>query len=63
MSRTEDCITPELIFTTAGWVPSAQAWYWSKDWQAGEKRVDEYIRNGEVEAFDSMDEFLRTLDD
>ena len=38
-----------------------QLWFWSDEWQAGERNVDKYIREGNVQEFDSMDEFLRTL--
>ena len=40
-----------------------QSWYWTDEWQAGERRVDEYIRNGDYDTFDTMEEFLRTLRD
>ena len=32
-------------------------------WEQAEKEVDEHIRKGEVESFDTMDEFLSSLDD
>jgi hypothetical protein len=40
-----------------------QAWFWTEEWQQGEKEVEEHIHRGEVETFDSMDEFLASLDD
>jgi hypothetical protein len=40
-----------------------QAWFWTEEWQASERRVDEYLRKGEFEEFDSMGDFLSTLDD
>jgi hypothetical protein len=48
----------------AGLRPSTiggQAWFWTEAWQAGEKRVDELLERGEIEAFDDMDEFLASL--
>ena len=39
-----------------------QAWFWTESWQRGERRVDDYIMRGEFEEFDTMDEFLRSLD-
>ncbi len=42
-------------------INSNQRWFWSDSWQAGEKRVDEYIKKGEIEEFDSMEDFLSTL--
>jgi len=38
-----------------------QFWFWSDEWQAGERRVDEYIHERNVQGFDTMEEFLRTL--
>jgi len=38
-----------------------QIWFWSKEWQAGEKKVDQFIERGEIEKFDSMEEFLSSL--
>jgi hypothetical protein len=38
-----------------------QLWFWSEEWQKGENKVDEYIREGNVQTFDTEEEFLRTL--
>jgi len=38
-----------------------QAWFWTPEWQAGELRVDEYIREGNYETYDTMEDFLNTL--
>ncbi len=43
-------------------IDSDQSWFWTKEWQEGESRVDGYIRQGEVETFDSMDDLLAALD-
>ncbi len=40
---------------------SEQAWFWTKEWQAGERKVDEYIRSGNFEEFDTIEDFLDTL--
>lgn len=39
-----------------------QLWFWSKEWQDGEAQVDKYIAKGEVQSFDTMEEFLNTLE-
>lgn len=44
-------------------VDPEQLWFWTEDWQAGERQVDEYIQEGNTQIFDSMEEFLRTLRD
>ncbi len=38
-----------------------QLWFWTEEWQAGEQQVNDYINEGNVQSFDSMEEFLRTL--
>jgi len=42
-------------------IDSSQRWFWSDEWQAGEKRVDKYIEEGNIEKFSSMEDFLSTL--
>jgi antitoxin PrlF len=44
-------------------VSTNQDWFWTEEWQAGERKVDEYIKLGKYQEFDSMEEFLRTLGD
>lgn len=44
-------------------IPYDQAWFWTPDWQAGERRVEEYIREGNIQSFGTMEEFLSSLDD
>lgn len=44
-------------------ISTNQEWFWTEEWQAGERRVDEYIKVGDYEEFDTMEEFLRTLRD
>ena len=38
-----------------------QAWFWTDEWQAGEREVDEHIRKGEVLTFNTIEEFLLSL--
>lgn len=40
---------------------SDHSWFWTKEWQSGENKVEEYIREGNVQTFDTPEEFLRTL--
>ena len=37
-------------------VDSSQLWFWTREWQAGERKVDEHYRKGEFEEFESLDE-------
>jgi antitoxin MazE len=43
-------------------IPADQAWYWTEDWQAGEREVDEQIARGETTTFDSAEEMFETLE-
>ena len=43
-------------------VPAGQAWFWSERWQQLEREVDEHVDRGEVERFDSSEDFLKALD-
>lgn len=38
-----------------------QRWFWTPEWQAGERMVEEDLRLGRYEDFDSMDDFLQSL--
>lgn len=52
-----------LVFFNGNWldVDSDQAWFWTEEWQAGERKVDEHIREGNVETFDTIEDFLNSL--
>ena len=39
-----------------------QAWFWTPEWQEGERNVDEHVRNDEVTVFDSGEGFVDFLD-
>ena len=38
-----------------------QLWFWTERWQAGERQVDAYIQAGQVDEFDTIEDFLGTL--
>ncbi len=40
-----------------------QHWFWTDEWQEKEWEVDEHIRKGEIQTFDTIEEFLESLDD
>jgi hypothetical protein len=44
------------------WVLNSQLWFWTDEWQAGEREVDEDIKAGRVESFDTIDEFMSSLE-
>lgn len=37
-----------------------QAWFWTKEWQEGERKVDEYLLRGQYQDFDDVDKFFDT---
>lgn len=42
-------------------IPEDQAWFWTEEWQAGEREVDEALKNGEYKDFDSIEALLTEL--
>lgn len=40
-----------------------QSWYWTPEWQAMEAKADRDWLEGRYEVFDSVEEFLRSLDE
>lgn len=40
-----------------------QWWFWADEWQTLEDEVDEDLRNGQYEDFDTMEDFLDSLDE
>ena len=44
-------------------VDAAQAWFWSPEWQEGERAASADIRAGRVATAESSEAFLASLDD
>jgi hypothetical protein len=42
-------------------VPEDQAWFWTKEWQAMEREVDEALAKGDYVEFQNIDEAIRYL--
>lgn len=42
-------------------IPTDQAWFWSADWQAGERQASRELAAGEGTVFDDPDAFLDSL--
>ena len=38
-------------------VPAEEAWFWSEDWQASEKAVDDHVQAGDTTKFESATAF------
>lgn len=44
-------------------IPADQAWFWSPEWQAGEREADEEIAGGDLSpVFDSAEDMFADLD-
>lgn len=39
-----------------------QAWYWTEEWQAGEREASADIAAGRVSSYDSIEEFLEEME-
>ena len=44
-----------LIMRPKTLIDDDQAWFWTKEWQKGEKEAEKSIRKGEVIKFDSVE--------
>lgn len=43
-------------------IDATQAWFWTPEWQKGEREASADITKGRVEVFESGDDFLESLD-
>src|SRR5437762_3399985 len=42
-------------------IDATQAWYWTPEWQAGEREVEDDLAAGRIETFYSAEEFVAAL--
>ena len=52
----------KVILVPMKLVPAEQAWFWTKEWQEGEKEVEEDKAAGKVKSFDNVEDLLEDLD-
>ena len=50
-----------LVLIPASVTPDDQAWFWTPEWQAGEREADADLAAGRFETFDSGEKFLEAL--
>jgi antitoxin MazE len=43
-------------------IDKSQSYFWTKQWQEGEKEADQDIKAGRVKTFDSVEELIKDLD-
>jgi len=52
----------EVILKPKMLVDKDQAWFWTKEWQEGEREADEDIKKGRVKKFKKMEDLIEDLD-
>ena len=43
-------------------IKPGQEWFWTEEWQAAERAVEADLETGRFETFDTMEEFLASLE-
>ncbi len=56
-------LTPEGILFKPKDIDPEQWWFWTPEWQAGEREADEEIKTGRGRVFYSDEEFLASLEE
>ena len=52
----------KIILEPKKLIPADQQWFWTEEWQAGEREAQAEIEAGKVKHFDSMEKFLEDLE-
>ncbi|MDR1808337.1 MAG: hypothetical protein LBR33_10570 [Propionibacteriaceae bacterium] len=60
---TVDEANEQMVLAPHVAIPADQAWYWTPEWQAGEREVDADIANGRVTTYLTDEEFLASFKD
>lgn len=50
-----------VVLTGLKSIPADQAWFWSEEWQRGEREASRQADEGEGTVYDSAEEFLDSL--
>ena len=50
-----------IFITPIETIDRAQAWFWTNEWQAGEKGVDQESHRGKRKSFKDVDKFIADL--
>ena len=57
-------VTPEgILMRPKKVIDATQAWFWTPDWQAGERAASADIAEGRVETFETDHDFLASIDE
>ncbi len=49
------------VAAKAGLIDPDQRWWWTEEWQAGEREAERDIAEGRTETFDSIEAFINSL--
>jgi bifunctional DNA-binding transcriptional regulator/antitoxin component of YhaV-PrlF toxin-antitoxin module len=49
------------VLTPKKLIDKDQAWFWTKEWQEGEREASEDIAAGRVKAFESVEDLIKDL--
>ena len=52
----------KIILVPKKMIDAEQSWFWSKQWQEGEKEAQEDIKQGRVKKFKNVQEVIEDLD-
>lgn len=50
-----------ILMTPVETIDRSQAWFWSKEWQDGEKEVEKEKKRGKTKRFDDIQDFIKDL--
>ena len=53
--------TGEVVLRPLATIDRSQAWFWTPEWQAGEREASEQAQRGEGKVFRTDDDFLDSL--
>ncbi len=51
-----------ILLTPLANIPRSQLYFWTEEWQKGEREADEDIRKGNYRGFDDVEDFIADLD-
>ena len=51
-----------IIIVPKKTIDAEQAWFWSKEWQEGEKEADKDIKAGRAKKFKNVEKLIKDLD-
>lgn len=51
----------EIVLTPKKLIDKSQAWFWTEEWQKGEREADADIAAGRVKEFDNVEDLIKDL--